>query len=202
MNKAQMVALLGRPLTPIEDTNYDLYLDIATQSLEQLTCLILSEISGDEEPRVYDVREGYSTVFTDIFTDIDEVKLDGDVVASDNYSVRQWDKRSGSWYNSIVFEDRMTSSNKEVEVSATWGFDTMPTDLQAVLAGLFAQITKKNKYDPTITQKQVEDFRIHLNSSVDLGTEFYKTYGLTLRKYSLCDIPNVQHGKTNRWKKY
>lgn len=199
MNQATLEALLGRSLTTIEVTNLTLYLDIATQALEQLTCLTLSETSGDEEPRVYDVREGYSTVFTDIFTEVTEVKLDGKVIASDNYSVRQWDKRSGSWYNSIVFKNRMTAWNKEVEVSASWGFGTMPTDLQAVLAGLFDLVTKKNKQSSGVAEKRVEDFWIKFRPETDLDAEFQKTYGLTIRKYSLCDIPNVQHGRTGRW---
>lgn len=192
MNKAKLAALLGRPLTPNEDANFSLYLNIATKSLEDLLC---TTICDDSDPRVYDVREGYSTLFTDIFTDITEVKLDGTVIESSKYSVRQWDRRNGNWYNSIVFDSQFTSDDSEVEVSGSWGFSTMPSDLQAVLAGLFDLITKKNKLDPTVASKQVEDFRISLNTDVDLDTDFQSKYAHTLSKYSMCDIPNLQHGR-------
>jgi hypothetical protein len=195
MKAAQLSALLGRPLTSVETDNLTLYVKIATETLEDMLCTSLCD---QDDPKLYDVREGYSTVFTDIFTDIDEVKIDGDVIASSDYSVRQWDKRNARWYNSIVFDRRLTSRDKEVEVSASWGFSPMPSDLQAVLAGLFDLITKKNKLDPSVQSKQVEDFRVTLRADVDLDVEFYKKYGTTLRKYSMCDIGQIRHGKVHR----
>lgn len=192
MDKEQMSALLGRPLTPVEDANYKTYLKIARESLDSLLCMRLCD---DEETRYYDVREGYSTVFTDVFTEVEEVKLDGKVVSSDNYSVRQWDRRNGSWYNAIVFDCRFSERDKEVEVTADWGFYSMPADLQAVLAGLFSQVTKKNTYDGTIASKQVEDYRISFRADADLDTDFMQKYGATLAKYSICKVGYVKHGR-------
>ena len=68
-------------------------------------------------------------------------------------------------------------------------------DLQAVLAGLFALISKKNKYDGTLSSKQVEDFRVSFNTDVDLDEAFYDTYSKTISKYSICDIGDIQHGR-------
>lgn len=192
MDKEQMSALLGRPLTPVEDANYKTYLKIARQSLDRLLCMRLCD---DEETKYYDVREGYRTVFTDVFTEVEEVKLDGKVVSSDNYSVRQWDRRNGSWYNAIVFDCRFSERDKEVGVTADWGFYRMPTDLQAVLAGLFSQVTKKNTYDGTIASKQVEDYRISFRADADLDTDFMQKYGDTLAKYSICKVGYVKHGR-------
>lgn len=194
MTKEQLIALLGRPLTPVEDANFELYLDIAMQQLEQLICTSLAETSGNETV-VYDVREGYRTLFTDIFTELTEVKIYGTVIDSSKYSVRQWDKRSGSWYNSIVFDNMFKACDDEVEVTAEWGFNTIPSDLLAVLAGLFDLITKKNNLNPSIASKQVEDYRISFRADVDLDADFESKYAGTLSKYSMCDIPNVQHGK-------
>lgn len=192
MDKEQMSALLGRPLTPVEDANYKTYLKIARESLDSLLCMRLCD---DEETKYYDVREGYSTVFTDVFTEVEEVKLDGKVVSSDNYSIRQWDRRNGSWYNAIVFDCRFSERDKEVEVTADWGFYRMPTDLQAVLAVLFGQVTKKNTYDGTIASKQVEDYRISFRADADLDTDFMQKYGDTLAKYSICKVGYVKHGR-------
>ena len=198
MNQSELEALLGRTLSPTEVSNLTLYLDIATDSLEDLLCMKLDEIT---EERVYDVRKGYSTAFVDIFSEVTEVKLDDDVVETADYSVRQWDRRSGSWYNSVVFDDKFTS-NGEVTITATWGFPAssgsdsdLPLDLQSVLAGLFALVTKKNKFDGTVSSKQVEDFRISFNTSANLDEEFNQKYSNTIRKYSMCSIGNTQHGK-------
>lgn len=196
MTKEEISALLGRPLTPVEDTNFDLYIDIAEQTLEDLLCTPLEDV---EEARVFDTREGYSTAFIDIFRTINEVKIN-DTVTTD-YTVRQWDKRNADWYNSIVFE-RKLRCDETIEVDAEWGFEEgsgtgsgYPVDLQLLLAGLFGLITKKNKSDATISSKQVEDFRISFNADVDLDQDFYNKYSKTINKYSLCNIPYVRHGK-------
>jgi hypothetical protein len=195
MSQEELEALLGRPLTPIESSNLDLYLDIATETLEDLLCSPLSPVN---ETRVFDTRKGYSTVFIDIFHEVTEVKIDDETV--DSYSVRQWNKRDAPWYNSLVFEDKFWK-NGEIEVTADWGFEggsgddsDLPADLQSLLAGLFALISKKNKSDASVSSKQVEDFRISFNQ-VNLDTEFYDKYRRTISKYGLCDIGNVQHGR-------
>lgn len=191
MDASKLAALLGRPLTPIETTNKDLYLKIARESLDDLLCTNLCDSS---DPRIFDAREGYTTVYTDIFTELTEVKVNDSVIDAEKYSPRQWDKRSGSWYNSIVFTYKLCKGD-EVEVSADWGFDTMPSDLQSVLAGLFGLVTKKNKFDGSVTSKQVEDFRISFDTDANLDAEFYATHNKTISKYSVCDIGYVRHGK-------
>lgn len=42
ITKQQVEALLGRSLSTVEDTNYDLYLKIAAQRLEDLLCITLT----------------------------------------------------------------------------------------------------------------------------------------------------------------
>lgn len=194
MTKEEISALLGRPLSPVEDTNFPLYLEIAEANLETLICTPVTEV---KETRYFDTRHDYKTAFVDIFWNIDEVKLGGKVTT--DYQVRQWDSRNGSWFNSLVFDNYL--KGKELEITADWGFSpvsggsSLPLDLQSVLAGLFGLISKKNKHDGTISSKQVEDFRISFNADTDLDADFYKTYGATIAKYSLCDIPEVQSGK-------
>jgi hypothetical protein len=207
MTEEQVSALLGRPLTTIETTNFDTYLDIAIENLEDLLCTRIESIT---EERTFDTREGYSTVFVDLFNQEDTditVTIDGEVIDSSEYSVRQWNRRTGKWYNSIVFDKRFTEDG-EITISADWGFEATgsnsgsdpvyypPLDLQSVLAGLFGLITKKNKFDGTIASKQVEDFRISFNADADLDDEFYKNYNKTLNKYGLCHIGNIKHGAT------
>lgn len=193
MKEAQISALLGRPLTDVETTNFKLYLKIANEALESLTCMSFCDQS---DPKTFDTRKGYSTLYTDIFTEINEVKINGTVIDSSKYSKRQWGKRNGSWYNAIVFDTRFDDCQKEVEVSAVWGFNNgIPADLQSVLAGLFDLIGRKNKIDPTIQNKKVEDFSITFRADVDLDEEFDRKYSSVLTKYSMCDIPNVQHGE-------
>lgn len=188
MNQSTLEALLGRSLTPIEVTNLTLYLDIANESLDDLLCTLLGSV---KEERYYDVRAGYKTVFVDILTATHDVKLNGNAVT--DYELRQWDRRDGSWYNSLVFDNAL-SEDDVVSVVADWGFATTPNDMNVLLAGLFDLVTKKSKVNAGISSKQVEDFRITFNVDNDLDDEFYNKYRKTISKYSQCQIPNVQSG--------
>lgn len=189
MTKETMSALLARPLTTYEDENYSLYLKIARESLDYLLC---TNFCSDEDTRTFDAVEGYSTVWTDIFTEIDEVKIGDEVVT--NYSVRQFDRRSASWYNSIVFDCPFTC-DKEVVITATWGFSSTPANLQALLAGLFAQVSKKAKFDATIKSKKVEDFAVSFDTELDLDDQFRKQYRNTINQYSACHTQGLISGR-------
>lgn len=185
-----MVLLLGRPLTSIEETSYSKYLKIATQELEELLCITLCD--GDDS-RVYEASDGYRTVFADIFTEVTEVKVDGDVVDVEDYSVRQWDKRNARWYNSLVFENKF-SKNSEVEISASWGFDSIPSDLKALLAGMFSLVTKKNSAS-LVQSKQVEDFRVTFRTDTTDLEQLLSSYQSTVKKYGMCDIRTIRSGE-------
>lgn len=195
MTREDISNLLGRPLTPFEDSNFDLYLDIAEVSVEDLLCTSLEPVN---ETRKFYTRNGYSTAFVDIFWNIDEVKINDKVMT--NFNPMQWDKFNGEWYNSLVFSNKF-KKKQIIEVTADWGFppssDTsnLPVDLERLIAGLFAQITKVNKFDSTVESKDVEDFKIVFNVDTDLDEAFYNSYRSTINKYSLCDIPDVQHGE-------
>lgn len=197
MDATKLAALLGRPLTANETANVNLYLDIAWQALEELICTPIAPVT---ETRTFNVREGYSTAFLDIFRAISQVKVDGTVIDPSKYSKRQWDKRTATWFNSIVLSDKFTEVDTEIEVTGDWGFVTTPTysvpsDLQLLIAGLFDLITKKNNYNPSVKSKQVEDFRITFADDLDLDSEFSKQYVSTIAKYSLCNIGYMRHGE-------
>lgn len=192
MDQAQLEALLGRPLTAVEVANRELYLEIANETLESMLCTPIAPASGT---RAFDVREGYRTAFIDIYTTITEVKINDTVIDVANWSKRQWDKRYATWYNSIVLDKAFTRTQTVITVTGTWGFTDMPADLQAVLAGLFDLITKKNKLNSAIKSKQVEDFRITFADGVNLDADFAIKYESTIDKYSLCDVGYVRNGR-------
>lgn len=189
MTQSNLEALLGRPLTPVEVTNRQLYLTMADDTLESMLC---TKVCNNNDSEVYDSRIGYSTVFTNIFSEVTEVKVDGEVVDADDYTVKQWDKRNGEWFNSIVFKKRFTKQ-VEVEVTADFGFSSMPVDLLQLKAELFGQISSKNSYDPTVSSKKVEDFTISFNSNVDLDQDIKVKYASIINKYSMCNIGYMRH---------
>ena len=191
MNKTELEALLGRSLTTRENTNYKLYLKIAEESLENLLCLSL-DCKQVSENRTFDAREGYSTVFVGIFTEVSEVKVDDDVVSPDSYYPAQWDNRNASWYNSIVFTERFDEAS-EIEVTADWGFDEQPSHLKQLIAQLFANVSKKYSVG-NVKSKRVEDFSITYSDLTD-DQAFQEANKRVIQQYSLCNVGNIRHGE-------
>lgn len=188
MTQEDIQALLGRSLTSTEAANRKLYLDIARESLEELLCMQIS-CENTLEARTFDIREGYSTVFTDIFTEVDEVKVDGTVTTY--YHPAFWDKRNNAFYNSIVMDEKFGST---VEITATWGFDSVPNDIKQLWAQLFANVSKKYKAGAAnVKSKQVEDFRVTYGDLTD-DELFISANTRTIQKYKMCDIGFVLHG--------
>lgn len=191
MTQDELPALLGRSLTSTEVANRELYLNIAKESLEELLCLQI-DCQNVEEERVFDVRDGYSTVFTNIFTEIQEVKVDG--VATTDYYPAFWDKRNSPYYNSIVFGSPHGSTVEVIQVTATWGFDETPNDLNQLWAQLFANVAVKYKAGKAnVKSKQVEDFRITYGGLTD-DEAFLNANSRTIQKYRMCDMGFVLHG--------
>lgn len=189
MTQDELQALLGRSLTSTEASNKKLYLGIARESLEELLCLQL-DCNSVVEARTFDVRQGYSTVFTGIFTDIEEVKADDSVITG--YYSAFWDKRHNSYYNSIVLDDNDVSI---VEITATWGFDELPNDLKILWAQLFANVSKKyTAGEANVKSKQVEDFRVTYGDVTD-DDAFLAANRRTIQKYRMCDVGYVLHGE-------
>lgn len=194
MTETKLAALLGRPLTALETTNYKLYLDIASERLQELLCFPLTEVT---ETRYFSAREGYSTVFVGAIQSVSEVKLNGSI--STDYTPYLWDSRNSQWFNSLVFNEKF-DANDEVEITGDWGFCPIPNDLGQLLAKLFNLVSSGAAADSNIASKQVEDFRVTFKGATstteDLSDEerLIEANAQTINKYSLCNIGQVRNG--------
>lgn len=185
MTQDKISALLGRPLSSVETTNFTTYLELAQSRVSDLLCF---DICQKVEARRFSARQGYKTLNVPIFTEIDYVKLDDSETTS--YEVRQNSNLSGDWYNSLVFDNPLT--DQVVEIKADWGFSQMPVDVQMLVAQLFGMITDSLE-DDLVQSKQVEDFRLTLKDKTK--TEAFATkYAATIAKYSACVNGNIQSG--------
>lgn len=195
MTESEMSALLGRPLTSLETANFDEYLEIAEQLLEDVLCyspFALSD-SGEPEVRYFDARKGYSTVFIGAFEETPVVEINGNEVT--NFRPYLWETRNSSWYNSLVFDCKFTCDT-EIAVTASWGFVTLPLDLQRLLSKYFAFVSSGSKTETNIQSKQVEDFRItYGNVDKTKAQVIADESSATISKYSICNIGNVKHGE-------
>ncbi len=191
LTKDQVSKLLNRPLTTAENTNFSTYLKIATERLEELLCF---DLCINTPTRTYLVREGYRTVFTDVFNGSVTITIDGETVDTADYTVRQFDNLNGSWFNSIVFKKHLPREVEEIVVEAAWGFNGLPVDLQLLLAKLFALNTQSQTADDRVKSKKIEDFTVSYNDQTTYD-QFVMSNADVIRKYSICSMGDIQHGR-------
>lgn len=195
LTQAQLESLLNRPLTTAEVTNLSTYLDIATEQLSTLLCFIPEVATGIPSDRLYEVREGYRTIYTAPFVGTPVVTVDGVVQTTDTYSIRQFDNLNGTWFNSIVFKCFLSREIDTVTITADWGFTALPADLSLLLVKLFDIQSINNTGSWRVKRKDIEDFRV-IFSDIAEEDKFLAQYTPTINRYNLCSISNVQHGDT------
>jgi hypothetical protein len=186
LKKEQLSKLLNRSLTSSEESNFDLYLKIATQRLEELLCI---RLCGDDSERTYESRNGYRTVYVDPFTDINAVTIDDEEVT--DYTMKQNDNLNGAWYNILEFDTKRRG--EKITVDADWGFSPVPTDLQLLLAKLFDQGSVEQTVNTNVKSKKIEDFTVTFKDSATFD-EFVTSNSAAIDKYSQCDQGIIRHG--------
>lgn len=185
MTQDKISALLGRPLSSVEASNFKTYLELAESRVSDLLCF---DICRKVDTKRFSARLGYKTLNVPVFTEIDHVKLNGKETTS--YEVRQGSNLNGGWYNSLVFDTPLT--DQIVEIKADWGFSSVPVDVQILIAQVFGMVGDSLESD-LVQSKKVEDFSITLKDKTK--TEVFATkYAATIAKYSGCVNGNVQSG--------
>jgi len=191
MTQEQVAKLLNRTLTSSEVNNFDLYINIAIERLEQLVCFSLCDNGGT---RTYDSRYGYRSLYIDPFSSVVSVEVDG--VATTDYIIKQNNDYNGSWYNIIEFTDKLLGGT--VVVDAVWGFDCIPYDLQLLIAKLFNQIAVEQKSDSQVKSKKIEDFSVTYKDSTTFD-EFVSANEMTINKYSQCNLSQLRNGRVKHY---
>ena len=198
MTEQDIEKLLGRDLSAMENNNFSLYLDITIERLSNLLSVnvIIPEVdSGTNEPivetRIYAGRNGYKTLYTDPFTDLISVSIDGN---TKTVTTAQWDNPMGSWKNVVCFDDEMDA--EQVDVTAKFGYgNPLPSDLQLLIARGFDAILKENTDNPRVSTKRNEDYSVSYKDSVESSWQaFTMTNKGIIQKYSQAGLGVIEHG--------
>ena len=190
MDKTTIAKLLGRPLTSSEDSNFEQYINYTISTLENLLCW--SPICN-EATATYESRDGYRTLWTDPFTSITDVKVDGTAVTG--YKLAFNGNFNYSFYNSVVFSHPL--GDQTVELTGTWGFEELPADLGSLVAEIFKAYgrTTASNMAGNVTNKSVEDFSISYGDKSEMDT-LASNNSSVIAKYSNCQSAGeVSHGE-------
>ena len=188
-DKTTLEKLLGRSLTSLEDSNFEQYINYTISTLENLLCW--SPICTDATA-IYTARDGMRTLWTDPFTSITDVKVDGTAVT--DYKLAFNGNFNYPFYNSVVFSHPL--GGQTVEITGTWGFEELPADLGSLVAEIFkmyGRVTTAN-LSGNVKSKSVEDFSITYGDGSEMDALASKNSSV-IAKYSNCQSAlEVQHG--------
>ena len=189
MDKTTIAKLLGRPLTSSEDSNFEQYINYTISTLENLLCW--SPVCN-EATVTYESRDGYRTLWTDPFTSITDVKVDGSAVT--DYKLAFNGNFNYPFFNSVVFPHPL--GGQTVEITGTWGFEELPADLGSLVAEIFKMYgrTTANNLSGNVKSKRVEDFSITYGDGSEMDA-LASNNSSVIAKYSNCQSAiEVQHG--------
>lgn len=180
MDKTMIAKLLGRPLTSSEDSNFEQYINYTISTLKNLLCW--SPVC-DEATAPYESRDGYRTLWTDPFTSITDVRVDGSAVT--DYKLAFNGNFNYPFYNSVVFPQPL--GVQTVEITGTWGFEELPADLGSLVAEIFKMTGRVNtaNLSGNVKSKSVEDFSITHSDRSEMDALASNNSSI-IAKYSNC----------------
>ena len=192
-DKTTLVKLLGRSLTSSEDSNFEQYINYTISTLENLLCW--SPVCTDATA-IYTSRDGYRTLWTDPFTSITDVKVDGSAVT--DYKLAFNGNFNYPFYNSVVFPHPL--GGQTVEITGTWGFEELPADLGSLVAEIFKMTGRVNtaNLSANVKSKSVEDFSITYSDRSEMDA-LASNNSSVIAKYSNCQSAGeISHGNTEQ----
>ena len=191
MDKTSIAKLLGRPLTSLEDSNFEQYINYTISTLENLLCW--SPVCTDATAS-YESRDGYRTLWTDPFTSITDVKVDGTAVT--DYKLAFNGNFNYPFYNSVVFPYPL--GEQTVEITGTWGFEELPADLGSLVAEIFKMYGRVSTYNGSgiLVNKKVEDTSFTYSDKVSEMEALSSKNSSVISKYSNCQSAGeISHGE-------
>lgn len=185
-----MAKLLGRSLSSTEESNFEQYKDYTISTLTNLLCW--SPVCSNTTAK-YKARQGYHTLWTDPFTSISEVKVNGSAVT--DYTMAFNGNYNYPFYNSLEFPYPL--SGQTVEITGTFGFVDLPADLGSLIAEIFKMYGRVNQANNSgnVKSKSVEDFSITYGDDTEMSALISAFSGI-IAKYSNCDTGEILHGET------
>jgi hypothetical protein len=100
------------------------------------------------------------------------------------------------FFNSLVFPNPL--GGETVEITGTWGFEELPSDLGALVAEIFKMYGRisANNLSGNVTNKRVEDFSISYGDKSEMDA-LATNNSSVISKYSNChSAGEIAHGET------
>lgn len=182
------------PIENIGGDNARKWLPTILPALQRLLCGAMVVQSTGGNPAIVG-EDGRTVVLSAWYSNITKVTVNDNPVAYVfNPTVGDMDYTTGhiehAYANTLTLEHKV-EPGLVVLVTGTYGFETIPTSLQAVMSGMASAMQRHADGTDIITSKSIEDVSVSYerNTSTDTLTQAIQPYRSVIDKWSLCDKP-------------
>ena len=182
------------PIDNIGGENARKWLPTILPALQKLLCGAMVAQTTTEKPAIVgedghtvDLGAWYRIV---AFVDVNGKKVDykfTPTVGDIDYETGQVEQM---YDNTLTLENKIEPGTV-ITIAGTYGFDTLPDSLQAVLSGMVSAMQRHTDETDIITSKSIEDVSVSYqrDTSTNTLTQAIQPYLNVINMWSLCDKP-------------
>lgn len=183
------------PIENIGGENARKWLPTILPALQKILCGAMVAQSTGEQAAI--VGEDGNTVDLGAwYKAVAFVRINGTTVFAFTFAttVGDMDYETGQveqMYGNTLTLDNKVEPGTVVTVAGTYGFDTLPDSLQAVLSGMVSAMQRHADESDIITSKSIEDVSVSYqrNTATDTLTQAIQPYLSVINMWALCDKP-------------
>lgn len=182
------------PIENIGGENARKWLPTILPALQKLLCGAMVAQSTNEKPAIVG-EDGHTVDLGAWYKAVAFVNINGKMVSyTFTPTVGDMDYTTGQveqMYGNTLTLETKAETGTVVTVAGTYGFDTLPASLQAVLSGMVSAMQRHADETDIITSKSIEDVSVSYqrNTATDTLTQAIQPYLSVINMWSLCGKP-------------
>lgn len=182
------------PIENIGGENARKWLPTILPALQKLLCGAMVAQSTNEKPAIVG-EDGHTVDLGAWYKAVAFVNINGKMVSyTFTPTVGDMDYTTGQveqMYGNTLTLETKAEPGTVVTVAGTYGFDTIPASLQAVLSGMVSAMQRHADETDIITSKSIEDVSVSYqrNTATDTLTQAIQPYLTVINMWSLCGKP-------------
>lgn len=182
------------PIENIGGENARKWLPTILPALQKLLCGAMVAQATGSNPAIVS-EDGRKVVLSAWYSSITKVTVNDNPAAfTFNPTVGDMDYTTGQveqmYGNTLTLETKLEPGTV-VTVAGTYGFEILPSSLQAVVSGMVSAMQRHADETDIITSKSIEDVSVSYqrNTAIDTLTQAIQPYLTVINMWSLCDKP-------------
>lgn len=183
------------PIENIGGENARKWLPTILPALQKLLCGAMVAQSTGEQAAIVG-EDGHTVDLGAWYKAVASVRINGKTVFAYTFNptVGDMDYTTGQieqMYGNTLTLETKAEPGTVVTVAGTYGFDTLPDSLQAVLSGMVSAMQRHADESDIITSKSIEDVSVSYqrNTATDTLTQAIQPYLSVINMWSLCEKP-------------